>query len=97
MPYNQNRIGYQKNKQSQEAASFNSKGKVTIRDQVKIAFQTFGNMTVEEVCELIQRDPISVKPRLTELKNAGVLEDSGTTKMGKWGTSITVWKLANEE
>jgi len=97
MPYNQNKIGYQKNDASKEAASFNLKGKLTIRDQVRIAFQTFGSMTVEEVCDLIQRDPISVKPRLTELKNAGVLEDSGETKIGKWGTSITVWRLAHEE
>ena len=94
MPYNQERVGYQKNKQSQEAAQYNVKGKVTIREQVKIAFETFGDMTVEELCEVLQRDRVSVQPRITELKNVGVLEDSGTTKMGKYGTNITVWRIA---
>lgn len=94
MPYNNQRVGYQNNKQSQEAAQYNATGKLTIREKVKIAYETFGDMTVEELCEILQRDRVSVQPRITELKNAGVLEDSGTTKMGKYGTNITVWRIA---
>ena len=94
MPYNNQRVGYQNNKQSQEAAQYNAVGKLTIREKVKIAYETFGDMTVEELCEILQRDRVSVQPRITELKNAGVLEDSGTTKMGKYGTNITVWRIA---
>lgn len=93
MPYNQQRVGYQKNKQSQEAAQFNAQGKLTIREQVKIAFETFGEMTVEELCKVLDRDRVSVQPRITELKNADVLEDSGMTRMGKYGTNITVWRI----
>ena len=94
MPYNNQRVGYQNNKQSQEAAQYNATGKLTIREKVKIAYETFGDMTVEELCEILQRDRVSVQPRITELKNAGVLEDSGATKMGKYGTNITVWRIA---
>ena len=94
MPYNNQGIGYQKNKQSLEAARYNATGKLTIREQVKIAFETFGDMTVEELCDVLQRDRVSVQPRITELKKQGVLEDSGATKMGKYGTSITVWRIA---
>jgi len=94
MPYNNQRVGYQNNKQSQEAAQYNAGGKLTIREKVKIAYETFGDMTVEELCEILQRDRVSVQPRITELKNAGVLEDSGATKMGKYGTNITVWRIA---
>lgn len=97
MPYNNQNVGYQKNKQSHEAAMFNVEGKLTIRDRVKIAFETFGNMTVEEVCKVLQREKCSVQPRITELKNAGVLEDSGDVKMGKYGTNITVWRLIDNE
>lgn len=94
MPYNNQGIGYQKNRQSLEAAQYNATGKLTIREQVKIAFETFGDMTVEELCDVLQRDRVSVQPRITELKKQGVLEDSGATKMGKYGTNITVWRIA---
>ena len=94
MPYNNQGIGYQKNRQSLEAEQYNATGKLTIREQVKIAFETFGDMTVEELCDVLQRDRVSVQPRITELKKQGVLEDSGATKMGKYGTNITVWRIA---
>ena len=49
-------------------------------------------MTVEDVCMVLNRPEISVKPRLSELKNEGFLMDSGLRRPGKWGTNITIWK-----
>ena len=31
--------------------------------------------------------------RLSELKNSGLIRDSGKTKQGKWGLQITIWEL----
>ena len=31
--------------------------------------------------------------RVNELKNAGLIRDSGKTKQGKWGLQITIWEL----
>lgn len=97
MPYNQSKIGYQKNDASKEAASFNLKGKLTIRQQVFELFKEYKSLTVEDVSKILDRAEISVQPRVSELKNDGLIEDSGKKSMGKWGTSITVWRLADEQ
>ena len=91
MPYNQSKIGYQQNRSSKQAANFNKDGKLTIRHQVLELFKEHGELTNEQVSQLLNRPEISVQPRISELKNAGVICDSGKKAMGKWGTSITIW------
>ena len=91
MGYNEEGIGYQKTETSREAAEFNKTRKLTIRDEVRNLFQHNNMLTVEDVSRLLNRAEISVKPRITELKNEGFLEDSGARRRGKWGTNITVW------
>jgi len=93
VPYTDEKIGYQKNDASKEAASFNKNGKITIREQVLELFHQRKELTVEQVSKIMNRAEISVQPRISELKNAGLVADSGKKAMGKWGTSITIWKL----
>lgn len=90
--YNKDGIGYQNNEASQDAANFNKRGKITIRQKVSNLFDEHGQLTVEEVSSLLNLAEISVKPRVTELKNVGYIRNSGLRKMGKWGTTITVWE-----
>ena len=93
MPYNQNKIGYQNNEVSKEAADFNASSKLTLRQQVAELFDAYTYLTVEDVSSLLNRPDVSVRPRVTELKNLGYIQDSGERKMGQWGTSITLWEL----
>ena len=93
MPYTKEKIGYQKNDASKEAASFNKNGKITIREQVLELFRERKELTAEQVSQIMNRAEISVKPRITELKNSGLIADSGKKVIGKWGTSITIWRL----
>ena len=97
MSYNEQGIGYQKSETSKEAANFNKKGKLTIREQVRNLFEKNNMLTVEDVSRLLNRAEISIKPRVTELKNEGFLQDSGVRRQGKWGTNITVWKRAEKQ
>jgi predicted HTH transcriptional regulator len=97
MPYTDEKIGYQNNNASKEAASFNSKGKITIREQVLELFRERKELSAEQVSEIMNRAEISVKPRITELKNSGFIADSGKKAIGKWGTSITIWKIVKEK
>ena len=90
--YDKNGIGYQENASSKGAASFNASGKLTLRQQVADLFESNPLLTVEEVSDLLNRAEISVKPRVSELKNSGYLKDSGQRKVGKWGTKITLWE-----
>lgn len=93
MPYTDEKIGYQKNDASKEAANFNKNGKITIREQVLELFRERKELTAEQVAQIMNRAEISVKPRITELKNSGLIADSGKKVIGKWGTSITIWRL----
>tara|TARA_R110000824_G_scaffold12391_1_gene54313 strand:+ start:265 stop:561 length:297 start_codon:yes stop_codon:yes gene_type:complete len=94
MGYNEDDIGFQDNDASELAAQFNAAGKVTLREQVKQLFIVNKRLTAEQVSNLLQRAEISVKPRITELKNEGVIQNSGERVVGKWGTSITVWEVS---
>ena len=94
MPYNQDKIGYQKSDASQQAAKHNRTGKLTIRQQVYNVFLDGQELTAEEMADFLNRAEISVKPRITELKNDGLICDSGKRKTGRWGTSLTVWKIS---
>ena len=94
MGYNEDDIGFQDNDASELAAQFNAAGKVTLREQVKQLFIDNKRLTAEQVSNLLQRAEISVKPRITELKNEGVIQNSGERVVGKWGTSITVWEVS---
>ena len=96
MPYNKDQIGYQKNQSSKDAASFNTQGKLTIREQVLELFKQHKELTNESVSQMLKKPEISVQPRVTELKNMGYVVDSGKKTIGKWGTSITIWSY-NEE
>ena len=97
MPYNQNGTGYQQNESSKQAANFRQKGKLTIRSQVHDLFKEHSDLTAEDVSKLLNKPEISVKPRVTELKNAGVIRNSGKKSMGKWGTLITIWSYQGED
>ena len=96
MPYNENGIGHAENKSSKMAAQFNASGKITLRAQVRNLFSQHKRLTVEQVSQLMNRAEISVQPRVSELKNSGFLRDSGQTKMGKWGTHITIWEVCQD-
>lgn len=52
-------------------------------------------MTAEEIAEELALPEISVKPRISELVNAGTVRDTGTTTMGKWGKRISLWERAH--
>jgi len=98
MGYNEEGIGYQATDTSKKAAEFNKKGKLTLKEQVRSLFDKNVFLTAEEVSNALARPEISIKPRLSELRNDGFLTDSGIRRKGKWGTSIIAWtRVADTE
>lgn len=91
MGYTDQGIGHAHTDTSRKAAE-HSAPKLTIRQQVRELFVQVNHLTCEDVARMLQRPEISVKPRVTELKNDGFLRDSGKRREGKWGTSIIVWE-----
>ena len=93
MGYNSDGIGYQNSKTSKASANKKRKWKITIRQQVLDLFKHHEFLTTEEAARYCDRAEISVQPRISELKNLGLVRDSGLTKKGKWGLQITMWEL----
>ena len=91
--YTDDDIGYQSNEASQEAAYYNVEGRLTLREQVLQLFRTNKRLTNEQVASILGRPEISTQPRVSELKNAGAIKDSGEKTVGRWGAKITVWEL----
>lgn len=94
MQYLENGIGHADTDTSYEAATTGDK--LTVREQVYRLFYTYADLTTETCAKLLNRDLISIKPRLTELKNEGKIVDSGKRIKGPYGTNIIVWRLAND-
>jgi len=98
MGYTEEGIGYQKTDTSKKAADFNKDGKLTLKEQVKFLFAKNVCLTAEDVSNALSKPDISIKPRLSELRNDGFLTDSGMRRKGKWGTNIIVWtRVADTE
>ena len=48
--------------------------------------------TADEVARIMQRHILSVRPRVTELKRMGLIEDSGERRKNVSGKKAIVWK-----
>lgn len=93
MPYTEEKIGYQKTDTSEAAARSNYPGKLTARDRVQqLLEKTAQKFTTEEISELLRIPYGTVQPRLTELRDAGKIVDSGERGETKWGKPCIKWK-----
>ena len=97
MGYTHQGIGYQSTDTSKFAAKSNTELKISIRDQVlKLLTEADVAMSAEAVSEALDRPQVSVQPRLTELKNAGLIEDSGNRRQTKWGKPSIMWQIKTD-
>jgi hypothetical protein len=53
-----------------------------------------GGRTADEIANSLRRSPLSVRPRLSELKTMGKIVASGERRRGESGMSMSVWKVA---
>lgn len=51
-------------------------------------------MTADEVAATCRIDILAMRPRLSELKRRGIIEDSGQRRSNKSGKLAVVWQLA---
>ncbi len=68
------------------------------RDEIYLLLNRYGPMTSEEIMDCLGcTNPNCVRPRLSELKEAGLIEACGK-KLAKCGkVHIAVWKVAEIE
>jgi len=95
MPLTLESVGWQRMDTSRNAAVGMSRRVRTIRAEVITALRkSSAPLTSEEIAVLINRPYRSVQPRLTELRNALVVVDSGRRKLGYFNKAITAWQIA---
>lgn len=66
----------------------------TLREDVLAYFRTGRDATADEVAEALKESPLSVRPRVAELKASGLLIETGIRRKSSTGRSSHVWKAA---
>lgn len=95
MPYNRDGVGYKRDGTSADAADAVAPCASTIRARALAAFrQTSAGMTADEVAERIGLEFVSVRPRVTELHTAGWIKKTDERRIGRFGKTQAVWRLA---
>lgn len=86
--------GWKADGPSREAARQETGRAETLRRRVLEAFEAFGAATADECAEELGESVLAVRPRLSELRAAGKLEDTGQRRRNASGKLATVWRLA---
>lgn len=50
-------------------------------------------LTADEVARFLEQSELAIRPRLSELKRLGLIEDSGLRRTNDSGKSATVWRV----
>ena len=93
MPYTQDGIGFQNTDTSKAAAA--TGGKLRARDAMQNYFEAWPELkfSPEQLSARLEIPECTIKPRLTELKNDGIIQDSGKRGETKWGKPCILWEL----
>lgn len=95
MPYTDQSVGYQNTDTSRAAAEDIGTKAATIREMVIDSLhKSVLPLTTEEIAVAIRLPYRTVQPRLSELRAAGRVKDSGLRKRGTFGKNIIAWSLA---
>ncbi len=94
MPYSDEGIGHRDTDTSREAAKKVAPAARTIRDRIlKIMSAWPGPMTADEISQQTGIYFGSVRPRISELRRDGLIEDSGERRDGEHGMKLIAWRL----
>jgi biotin operon repressor len=91
MPYRSDGTGFRLTDTSEAAMPSRSKA-ATLRERVYEALRLHGPMTSDELAEHLGIDRGSVQPRTSELRNAGMVIDSGQRRTLASGKRGIVWR-----
>jgi hypothetical protein len=92
MPYLENGTGYQTTDTSRSAGR--SGDKVRLRDKVlRVITNSVAPIDSETIARHLSKSYRSIQPRTSELKNEGLIQDSGERTMSSEGQQVICWEL----
>jgi len=78
---------------SQEAAEAMKPTAATLRTICLTMIRRYFNLTADECAGLMNASILAVRPRITELKEMGLIEKTGERRKNASGMSATVWRV----
>lgn len=89
MPYNSDEVGYRHTDTSRDAADMVDA--VTWRGLTLRALHE-RPMTADEVAEHLGAEPFTIRPRITDLRKAKRIRDTGHRRKNRSGRNAAVWE-----
>ncbi len=88
--------GFKTQGPSQQAAKAISSTAATLRAQVLNEFkQHQAGRTADEIATSLNLSVLSVRPRVSELRRLGKIEQTGSRRTNESGMTATVWRLSS--
>lgn len=78
---------------SREAAESIAPKTHSLRAMVYQTLTLWGGKTCDELCEMLDIEGNTMRPRIRELVIAGLVEDSGETRPSSSGRKAIVWRV----
>jgi hypothetical protein len=69
----------------------------TLRERAYRSLQEFGDMTADEVAEVLQHPPLSTRPRIAELHQQGRIWPTNLRRPSAGGGTAIVWTARSPE
>lgn len=86
--------GYKAHGTSRAAAESVKPRAATLRDKA-LALLKDASLTADEVAAKLGETVLAIRPRITELKRMGEIEDTGRVRRNASGVMASVWKIAS--
>ncbi len=86
--------GYQKTDTSKQAADQIEKSSAkTLRQQVEnLLRQQPNGLSTEQISQQLNKEYVSIQPRTSELRNTGIIFDSGLRVLNRFKKKVIVWQ-----
>jgi predicted ArsR family transcriptional regulator len=84
--------GYQMRDTSKRAA-FAARGRKKETQNRIVVLLRAKPLTADEIAEYLEEPQLYIRPRVTELAECGVLEDSNVRRLNRTGKSAIVWRV----
>lgn len=94
MPYTADGIGHRRIDTSEDAADDAAGGAPFYRLMVLQDLSMNDPSTADEVAARLNQSPLTIRPRVSELRTAGKIRDTGTRRRNASGKSAAVWAIA---
>jgi hypothetical protein len=88
-----NRPGFKSYGPSHEAAVHVAGNAARLRGEVLTELIRGGAGTADEIATRMRRSPLSIRPRLSELKALGKISATGERRLNESGMSAAVWRV----